>query len=376
MLAARLGADRLAAWPRAADEIVESCARLPLALSIVAARAALHPEFPLDALAGELAAARDRLEPFSGQDPATDVRAVFSWSYRALSPAAARLFRLLALHPGTGRGGGGRWPVSPACRPVRYARCWPSWPAPTWWPSTCPAGTPATTCCCAYAAELVQDRRAGRAAARGDAAGPRPLPAHGAPRGPAAGSTPRSRSRCRRSRPACAVVPLADHGAAMDWFTAELPVLLAGVERAAETGFDTHVCRLTRTMAHFLERRGHWDRWAAAQRTAWAAARRLGDPVEEAHARRSLGRVAVHLGLVDEATAHFAAALAAFRAAGDHAGQGRIGLDLGWLAVRQGEPLEALRHSRQALRVFTRGGHRSRPGSGAEQHRLVPGHDR
>ena len=36
----------------------------------------------------------------SGGDRATDVRAVFSWSYRALSAEAARLFRLLGLHPG------------------------------------------------------------------------------------------------------------------------------------------------------------------------------------------------------------------------------------------------------------------------------------
>src|SRR5262249_36824561 len=33
-------------------------------------------------------------------DPYTDVRGVFSWSYHALTPDAARLFRLLGLHPG------------------------------------------------------------------------------------------------------------------------------------------------------------------------------------------------------------------------------------------------------------------------------------
>ena len=40
------------------------------------------------------------LDPFGGGDLATDVRAVFSWSYHALSTDAARLFRLLGLHPG------------------------------------------------------------------------------------------------------------------------------------------------------------------------------------------------------------------------------------------------------------------------------------
>jgi hypothetical protein len=51
-------------------------------------------------LAGELADARGRLDALGTGDTATDVRAVFSWSYRYLSPAAARMFRLLGLHPG------------------------------------------------------------------------------------------------------------------------------------------------------------------------------------------------------------------------------------------------------------------------------------
>src|SRR6185436_1641582 len=47
LLIARLGRSRVAAEPAAADEIIASCARLPLALAIVAARAATRPQFPL-----------------------------------------------------------------------------------------------------------------------------------------------------------------------------------------------------------------------------------------------------------------------------------------------------------------------------------------
>src|SRR5439155_13006044 len=54
LLAHRLGPDRVAAEPHAADEIITRCARLPLALTIVAARAATYPHFPLTTLAGEL----------------------------------------------------------------------------------------------------------------------------------------------------------------------------------------------------------------------------------------------------------------------------------------------------------------------------------
>lgn len=60
LLAARLGADRVAAEPGAVDELVELCSGLPLALSRVAARLAAHPGFRLSALAAELRDARDR----------------------------------------------------------------------------------------------------------------------------------------------------------------------------------------------------------------------------------------------------------------------------------------------------------------------------
>lgn len=100
LLAARLGAARLAQDPAAADELVYECARLPLALAVVAARAGARPRFPLAVVAGELRDARGRLDALDGGEASADVRAAFSWSYQQLPPAAARMFRLLGLHPG------------------------------------------------------------------------------------------------------------------------------------------------------------------------------------------------------------------------------------------------------------------------------------
>src|SRR5580704_13279192 len=101
MLGRRLGRERIAAEPEAADEIISSCARLPLALGIAVGRAASRPKRPLSGLAAELRDARGRLDVLEA-DAATNVRAVFSWSYDQLSETAARMFRLLGLHPGPG----------------------------------------------------------------------------------------------------------------------------------------------------------------------------------------------------------------------------------------------------------------------------------
>jgi hypothetical protein len=102
LLAGRLGAARLAAGRLATDRIVGLCAGLPLALCIVATRAELRPDLPLARIAADLAVA-PCLDAFSDMsDPATDLRAAFSWSYRQLDGNAARAFRLAGLHPDLG----------------------------------------------------------------------------------------------------------------------------------------------------------------------------------------------------------------------------------------------------------------------------------
>ncbi|GAA2395155.1 hypothetical protein Cme02nite_55310 [Catellatospora methionotrophica] len=86
----------------AVDAVVTACGRLPLALAAVAARVAGQPGVTLARVAEELAQAAGTLDGFDGDDPQTGLRAAFSWSYRALTPEAARLFRLLPVHSGAG----------------------------------------------------------------------------------------------------------------------------------------------------------------------------------------------------------------------------------------------------------------------------------
>ena len=86
LLVRRIGASRVAGSRRAVDDIVAACAGLPLALAIVAARAATNSAVSLEGLADELSDKQDSLDALNGGDPATDIRSVFSWSYRMLSP--------------------------------------------------------------------------------------------------------------------------------------------------------------------------------------------------------------------------------------------------------------------------------------------------
>src|SRR5215472_520329 len=97
---ARLGRDRLAAEPAAAQTLISACGGLPLALAIIAARAASTPELSLAAIADQLAATRtladegtdpvSALDPLETGDEATSIRSVFSWSCRPLTSATAR----------------------------------------------------------------------------------------------------------------------------------------------------------------------------------------------------------------------------------------------------------------------------------------------
>ncbi len=100
LLASHLGQPRVDAEQGAADDIVRRCAQLPLALAIIAARAAAHPTFPLATFSAELADAQRRLDVIDGGEQFSQARAVLSWSYQRLSTQAAHLFRLLGLHHG------------------------------------------------------------------------------------------------------------------------------------------------------------------------------------------------------------------------------------------------------------------------------------
>ncbi|WP_158890218.1 AfsR/SARP family transcriptional regulator [Amycolatopsis anabasis] len=101
LLAGSVGRGRLAAEPAAAAELTELCGRLPLALALAGERASRFSDMSISEVVDELRDQRLRLDALRDpQDTGTDLRAAFSWSYKALRPAAASMFRLLGLYPG------------------------------------------------------------------------------------------------------------------------------------------------------------------------------------------------------------------------------------------------------------------------------------
>ncbi|MGI5216090.1 AfsR/SARP family transcriptional regulator [Plantactinospora sp. CA-290183] len=357
LLVRRLGAARIATEPVAAREVVERCARLPLALAIAAARAAQRPRLRLAALAGQLRSARERLDEFSSPDIATDPRAVFSWSYRSLGVPAARLFRRLGAHPG------------PDISVTALA---------------CLVGAPIERVRQPLAelsrAHLLVEQDDGRYTLHDL------LRAYAAELASSHDKPPDRRSSLRRlldhylhtghvaarlieplrdplvlppSAAGVTIRPPATREAALTWFADEYAGLLAAIECAAGAGFDTHTWQLVWTLADFQQWRGHWHDRAALLRMALETTRRLGNRAEQARAHRGLGYAYTRLGRDDDAHTHLRHALDLYVRLADQVGEARAHHGLSYVLERQGNHHGALWHAQRALDRYPADGHRA-----------------
>ena len=357
LLSSRLGADRIASEPDAVDDIIAGCARLPLALTIAAARAATNPSFPLAVFATELSEATRALDPFHGDDLATDVRAVFSWSYHALSTDAARLFRLLGLPPGPDIAIAAAASLA-AIPPDRARALLAELTRAHLLSEPVPGRYAFHDLLHAYATEQAHahDSRDSR-----DAAVRRVLDHY----------LHTAHSAAMLMEPyldPIALVPLwpgvivgepATADDAMCWFTAEHATLLVAVQLAANAGCGTHAWQLAWTLTTFLLRRGLWNDQAMACKTGLDAARRTGDTVGEAHSLHRLALGYARSGRIRDAYPLFRRALRQFGNIGDHASQAYMHVNLGWLSERQQRPAEALSHALRAQDLYRAADHRT-----------------
>jgi DNA-binding SARP family transcriptional activator len=349
MLTARLGTARADAEPAAVERIARMCAGLPLALAVAAARAAARPRFALAALADELADAAGRLDALDAGDPDSSVRAVFSWSYQQLTDPAARMFRLVGIHPGPDITVPAAASLAAIALPdaLRLLR---ELAHVHLIAEHGPGRYAFHDLLRAYAAE--QAHYTGTDAER-DAVVGRVLDhyVHSVARAALLLNPPQEPIILTPPRPGAAPEQPADYSQALAWFEAEHQVLLAVVALAAESGFDVHAWQLPWAMAPFLQIRGHWPEYAATQRTALTAATRLRDAAAEAMCSRLLGAACNELGDHDQARSYFASSLTLYQRLGNRLGEGKTHQNLGMLAERQGSYADALGHAEQALRL-------------------------
>jgi DNA-binding SARP family transcriptional activator/tetratricopeptide (TPR) repeat protein len=356
MLAARLGPARLAAEPSAVDEIITGCARLPLALSIVAARAATNPGFPLGVLAKELRDSCGGLDAFAGTDAATDMRAVFSLSYNALGTEAAQVYRLLGLHPGPDIAAPGA--ASLAGIPLDRTRQLLAELARAHLVAEhTPGRYTFHDLLRAYAKELAHSLDSGTDR---HAATHRALDhyLHSACTAAWLLEPQREIITLTPPQPGVTLATLYDPAQSMAWLTSEHPVLVAAIAQAADGGFGTHTWQLACTLTTFFQRRGYWQEQIAADHTALRAARQMADATGQAHAHHGLARAHLRLGHDDDAYTHLEHTLRLCRELGDPVGEARAHDSLGLVSAHRGDHIEALYHTQRALDLFHAAGHR------------------
>jgi tetratricopeptide (TPR) repeat protein len=361
LLAARLGPERVAAEPGAITDLVARCGNLPLALAVMAARAAADPELPLDVLAGQLAAAADaetraaggggvdgdpgRLEVLETGDPATSLSQLLSWSRRQLTPEAAAMLALLGVHcgpdisvpaaaslAGVSRAEAGRAlaelagaSLAAEHRPGRYVL---------------------HDLVRGYAAQLAREDL-GEAAIR--AAVVRSLD-HYLHTELASAGMPYA-----VPPPAPGVLPerLGGEAALQDWARAEHQVVLQAIAQAAAAGFVTRAWQIFQGQAWLVGGEGYWADFRAVAEVLLAAAEAAGDEVALGWTHHVMGWCLTFVGAGSE---ELALALDHFRRAGDLHGQGWAHQIIALAYAMMGDWAESAAQSEQALALFQQTG--------------------
>ncbi len=290
-------------------------------------------------------------------DAATDVRAVFSWSYNTLTTRAAQLFRQLGLHPGPDIDTTAV--ASLTGLPLRQVRTLLTELIRAHLVTEPVAGRYAFhDLLRAYATDLThtQDTDDVRHATQH-----RMLDhyLHTADSADWLLYPHRDRIEIVPCQPGVVPEDLTEPAQALVWFTRESRVLLAAVDHAANTGFGTYAWKLAWSLVTFFERRGYRHEWVTSQTIGLRAAEQINDLPGQAHCSRDLGIAYLWLGRYDDARMHLGRAFELFGELGDTAGRALVQISLSIVAERQGQYADGLYHAEQALSLYEAADHRA-----------------
>ncbi|WP_170211859.1 AfsR/SARP family transcriptional regulator [Saccharothrix australiensis] len=328
--------------PGAVGEVVGLCGHLPLAIRIAAARLRSRPVWTVGRLAGRLRAGLSEL--------ATGDRSVVTalhLSYRQLTEAQQRLFRLLGLHPGADFDG---WSAAAltAAGVVEVERTLEELVDLHLLQEPEPGRYRMHDLLRAFAVELTTatDSAQSRHAAR---------------------TRLRDRYLSTAARAVDVVAPGDDHvrppadlpgpalsgyAEAMAWLERERENLVATAIAGAHSG------ELSTTLLRYLDLRGYHDDALALHGHAYATARGRADAEAECQALGNLGTACERLGRYDSAEKHHRNALDLARSVGALPLEGRTHNNLANVYLAVADHHNALVHYRQALDIAVRTGNR------------------
>ncbi|MFD7064575.1 ATP-binding protein [Streptomyces sp. NPDC059906] len=344
LLADTLSDGRVSEQPEDARALVELCAGLPLAVRVAGARLASRPGRHIGTMVRALGEERRRLEALA-IDGDHDVLATLDVSYRALPVSAARLYRLLGLHPGREFDGS-----------VAAALCAADGEA---------AGLLDVLHDASLLVEAAGERHRfhdlvrlhARAKADEEESPPereaavRRIADHYLASATRAEEIldPQHRTMARDYGPGPVVVAEVGPGpeAALDWLERELPNLMAVLHQAADAGFRTVCWQLADALWPLFLRRKFHAECAGAHHEGLAAARDLGDTAAECRMLTSGGVGELGAGNPGHALEMFERAARLFLSADDGLGHART------LNYR-GLALQRLGRRRRAAEFFRR----------------------
>ncbi|MFD6289708.1 ATP-binding protein [Streptomyces sp. NPDC060205] len=353
LLADTLADGRVSEQPDDARALVELCAGLPLAVRIAGARLAARPGRSIGTMVRSLAAEHHRLEALA-IDGDHNVRAALDLSYQALPPSAARLYRLLGLHPGREFDAS----VASALLPAE--------------------ADAARSLDVLHEASLLVDTTGERcrfhdlvrlhaaAKARQDespqqrAEAVRRIADHYLASATRAEEIIDPQHRTMARDYGFVPVAVADvgpgSGTALDWLERELPNLMAVIHQARSAGFPTVCWQLADALWPLFLRRKFYDDWCGAHREGLAAARDLGDTAAECRMLTSGGVGELGAGDPDGALAMFEQAARLFLGRDDLLGHARTLNYRGLALQRLGRPDEAAGYFARAAAELPRNG--------------------
>ncbi|GLY50828.1 BTAD domain-containing putative transcriptional regulator [Lentzea sp. NBRC 102530] len=347
----RLGEHRVRAELPALRTIAEMCAHLPLALAVAAARISSNPQLRLSDIADQLATdVEPGLDFLSTDDPRSDVRTVLSWSYRALSPEAARAFRLLALLP-----------LSRTTTPTVA--------------SLTALSLPRTKAVLRELSSLCLVNEDGP----GQFSWHDLLKEYAAEELAEAVGEEEQRAACHRllghyvvltrsaslqvmatdDLPPLPQIPpgvtaqsVKDLLSAFDMFTSQRGTLLSLFDFATRWRLESLSWHLAWYLRHYLDAAFQWDEMTAINEIAAAWAGNAGDDLAIGYTHRSLARAAAMRGDVRSGLRHLQTAIEAFHASGDGQAEGYAHLQAANWLVHVGRAEAGLDHARQARALF------------------------